>query len=77
MRGAGGVDEDGGHAAAVAAGAVDAQQEHHAGDGGHGVGDGQEQITHRMTLSPGIAAKTEPINTPRFIQRKFSNVNKC
>ena len=41
--GARGIDENGGHASAVAARAVDAQQEHHAGDGGHGVGDRQEQ----------------------------------
>ena len=38
-----GVDENGGHAASIAPGAVDAKQKHHAGNGGHGVGDGQEQ----------------------------------
>mgnify|MGYP006922440577 CR=1 FL=1 len=32
-------------------------------------------ITHRITLSPGMAAKTEPINTPRLIHKMFSNVN--
>ena len=37
------VDEDGRHRAAVSARTVDAQKEHHAGDGFHGVGDGQEQ----------------------------------
>ena len=41
--GARGVDEDGGHAASITPGAVDAKQEHHAGNSGHGIGDRQEQ----------------------------------
>ena len=59
MGSAGGVDEDGGHAAAVAPGAVDAQQEHHAGNGGHGVGDGKKQDrVFGLTIIAGVSGKS-------------------
>ena len=75
VRGAGGVDEDGGHAAAIAPGAVDAQQEHHAGNGGHGVGDGQEQNHAQDNAQPGDsrenrADKHADVNPQDVFQRK-------
>ena len=32
-------------------------------------------MMQRITVRPGIAAKTEPMKTPRLIQMKFSTVN--
>ena len=36
---------------------------------------GRNKMTHRMTLRPGMAAKTEPMNTPMLIHKMFSSVN--